>query len=222
MANRQPGHHTFGKRTSVEVREISLMFYPEATGNLEKWQTVYNTDYKRRQYSSVDTFSYPGWEARYIPFMTGNEVMVYVNIDFRNEVFYTGAAVTAYTSGAQPGIRLAKATSDNERTIGVVIGGTGPTIANVNRMPGGELSSIAVIQYSGSAPVLLQIGQSVNARGKFLELSTGVSGTSIGNVSAGVGQFGVCETNSYPSGMTGITGMTGNYVTAFIRPVENE
>lgn len=221
MANRQPGHHTFGQRTSVEVKQISLMFAPESVGNLEKWQTVYNTDYKRRQYSAVDTMLGGGIAAKFIPFMTGNEIMLFVD-NFTQQPFYTGAAVSAYTADTQPGVRLAKAPSDIERTIGVVIGGTGPTIANENRLPDGEGTSDIVIQYSGSAPVLLQIGESVNARGKFLQLSTGVSGTSIGNVSAGVGQFGVCETNSYASGMTGIIGMTGNYVTAFIRPVENE
>jgi hypothetical protein len=221
MANRQPGHHTFGQRTSVETKQISLMFAPDSVGSLEKWQTVYNTDYKRRQYSAVDTMLGGSIAAKFIPFMTGNETMLFVD-NFIQQPFYTGAVVTALAIDTQPGVRLAKAPSDIERMIGVVIGGTGPTIANENRLPDGEGTSVIVIQYSGSAPVLLQIGESVNARGKFLELSTGVSGTSIQDGSVGVGQFGVCETGAYASGMTGIIGMTGNYVTAFLRPVENE
>jgi hypothetical protein len=197
------------------------MFAPDSVGSLEKWQTVYNTDYKRRQYSAVDTMLGGSIAAKFIPFMTGNETMLFVD-NFIQQPFYTGAVVTAYAYDTQPGVRLAKAPSDIERMIGVVIGGTGPTIANENRLPDGEGTSVIVIQYSGSAPVLLQIGESVNARGKFLELSTGVSGTSIQDGSVGVGQFGVCETGAYASGMTGIIGMTGNYVTAFLRPVENE
>jgi hypothetical protein len=218
MANRQPGHHTFGLRTAEQIVDVYTM-----TGGwdyiAERYQTVYNTTYKSRQTSPSD-YNFVGFGNPAI-FLTGNQVILgSLNLGVTTGYpTYTGLVVSPFHPGTggtgiySPYVKNAKASGDAERMIGVIVGGTGPTTAN-------QIRSLVTVQYSGSAPVLMAIGESSNSRGKFLQLSTGVSGTAIQNNSAGVGQFGICETGGYASGMTGLTGLTGNYVTAFIRPVE--
>ena len=226
MANRQPGHHTFGLRTAEQIVDIYTMT-ADWDVNGERYQSVYNTTYKSRQTSPSD-YRQNGWGNPAI-FMTGNQVILYsLNLGVTNDYpTYTGLVVAPIHPGTggtgiyAPYVKNAKATGDSERMIGVIVGGTGPTIAN-------QIRDLVTVQYSGSAPILMAIGESSNTRGKFLQLSTGVSGTAIQNNSAYIGQFAICETGAYPSGMTavagltGLTGLTGNYVTAFIRPVETE
>lgn len=199
MANRQPGHHTFGLRSATDIKFIDSM---RSSLSDVQYCTVYDTTFKQRKYAignDSDFFLMPS--------------QAYLNGS--GDYFYTGTVVAPFNAGTgnAPAMRLAKASADSERVIGIVAGGTGPTTANPPRLSG-------IVQYSGKVPVLLQIGQASNIRGRFLELSTGVSGTSNANVSAGLGQYGICTTNAYASGMTGITGLTGNYVTSFIRPIE--
>jgi len=199
MANRQPGHHTFGLRSPEDIIYInSLTNYPAEVLTM-RYGTVYDTTFKQRKHISTDEASL---------FTTPSQVWL-PSIN----ALYTGVAVTAVSAYGGPGLRLAKGTSDTERIIGIVAGGTGPSYANLPRLAG-------VCQYSGRVPVLLQIGESTSARGEFLIISNGVSGTSTTNQSTTIGQYGICVTNGYASGMVGITGLTGSYVTAFIRPVE--
>lgn len=205
MANRQPGHHTFGLRSSEDIIYINgLTNYPAEVVNM-RYGTVYDTTFKQRKHIATDGatgFTIPSQIA-----LSGDE--------FFQRPFYTGVAVTAATAYGGPAMRYAKGSADTERIIGIVAGGTGPSLANLGRLSG-------VLQYSGRVPVLLQIGESTSARGEFLAVSSGVSGTSNTNLSSAIGQYGICVTNGYASGMVGITGLTGNYVTAFIRPVETE
>ena len=225
MANRQPGHHTFGLRTAEQIVDI----YTMTAGwdvNGERYQSVYNTTYNSRQTSPSD-YALSGF-GNPAMFMTGNQVILNsLNLGVTSGYpTYTGLVVAPFHPGTggtgiySPYVKNGRAPIDSERMVGVIVGGTGPTTAN-------QIRSLITVQYSGSAPVLMAIGQSSNSRGKFLELSTAFfSGTSIQNNSAYIGQFAICETGAYPSGMTavagltGLTGLTGNYVTAFIRPVE--
>lgn len=201
MANRQPGHHTFGLRSATDIKSIDSM---RASLADVQYCTVYDITFKQRKYAIGNDSDF---------FLMPSQTY----LDGSGDYFYTGVVVAPFNAGTgtSPAMRLAKATADNERVIGIVAGGTGPTTANQSRLAG-------IVQYSGKVPVLLQIGQSTSIRGRFLQLSPGVSGTSNTNVSSAIGQYGVCTTNAYASGMVGITGLTGNYVTAFIRPIETE
>lgn len=240
MANRQPGHYTFGRRNSVDIFKIYDMVGNEFSDPVVlPYTRVYDTDYKLPKNRIGSNAAGGSWvgdnqvniENSYGP--VGNPgIPTGIN-------FYTGVLValngtgTTATSWGSP--ILAKAATFAENIIGIVVGGTGPTLGNPARGPVNTGSFTGnnvkrqglVIQYSGQCPVLLETTESVSIRGRFLEASLGVSGTSVTDVTAGIGQYGVCLTNSFASGMTsghgpGLTGLTGDYVYATIRPVETQ
>jgi hypothetical protein len=240
MANRQPGHYTFGRRNSVDIFKIYDMVGDEFSDPIFlPYTRVYDTDFKipKDRCTQGSKGSWVGDNQvditdRYGP--TGNPgIPTGIN-------FYTGVVValngtgTTATNWGTP--ILGKAPTFAENVIGVVAGGTGPTLGNLVRGPaksGGftgpnnPKNEGLVIQYSGQCNVLLAETDSVSIRGRFLETSTGVSGTAASDVTAGIYQFALCLTNSFASGMTaghgpGLTGLLGNYVNATIRPVETQ
>ena len=238
MANRQPGHYTFGRRNSVDIYKILDMLVEDEneSGLVLPFTRVYDTDYKLpRNRHGIFNGSWVGDNQLDISDTYGpvNNPDIPTGINF-----YTGVVValdgTATSSTNWGAPILAKSPRYGENVIGVVVGGTGPTLANQARGPaktGGVLPGYEneglVIQYAGQCPVLLVETDSVSVRGRFLETSPGTSGTAVTDVTSGIYQFGLCLTNSFASGMTaghgpGLTGLLGNYVNAFIRPVETE
>ena len=211
MANRQPGHHTFGLRNSTEIMDTVSMF--NATFPKQQYQTVYDTTTKQRKTGSFDFAA-----ASPSTFITPSQV--YLNGS--GPYFYTGMVMTAYNAGtgASPAMRPAKGSGDTERPIGVFVGPKGPTAGNNGYQTG-------ILQYSGEAWVLLEIGESVNIRGQYVYVSLSTTGTSSADVSAAIGGYGICTTGATANGVTGgwgpgLTGigLTGNLVRAFVRPVE--
>lgn len=238
MANRQPGHYTFGRRNSVDIYKIYDMVGNEFSDPLIlPYTRVYDTDFKLQKNRGFNLNGKGVWVGDNQTWVDsssiGNGGPTGIN-------FYTGMVVAlagtgVIATGENWGVPVgARNPTYTENLIGIVVGGTGPTSANLPRGPrntGNFTGTVSpkyedlVIQYAGQCPVLLQAGESVSIRGRFLGLSSLVSGPATSNVTAGLGQYAVCLTNSFASGMTGghgpgLTGLTGNYVYAFVRPVE--
>ena len=227
MANLQPGHHTFGLRNSVDIYKIFDMVGNEYSDPLVlPFTRVYDTDNKM---TKVRTSNFPVWAGDNQTNLNNFSIMAGVTATN----FYTGVLVGLTGAAGDTEPIKAKGTAYSETVIGVVVGGTGPTLGNLARGPknssgftgSDKRKQYIVVQYAGNCPVLLDESESVSVRGRFLELSTGVSGAAYTDVTVGLGQFGLCLTNSSASGMTaghgpGLTGLLGNYVNGFIRPVE--
>ena len=241
MANRQPGHYTFGRRNSIDIYKIYDMVGDEYTSGtiVLPYTRVYDTDYgvqKNRSTSWSDVGLSGVWlgdNQTPVPFvdLVGTFTGTVIN-------FYTGMAVAIFGTGTTANTGsfsvAAKSSANTENIIGIVAGGTGPTSANLTRGPfntgnftgtiGPKFEDI-VVQYAGQCPVLLDQSEPTSVRGQYLFLSSGVSGASIADIGSNVGAYGVCLANAYASGMTaghgpGLTGLLGNYVNGFIRPVE--